>query len=192
MILIISTVMAKAHTIGLFCWQNGHYNVHATLGASNGKIEVTTYTNSSMTTTVTGGNTQTYLLNSSGAVNFTVPQPNMNTPVYVRIKWFKRQGTGYVADNWNSGSPYSGTYTSTCHVTAILFGAIDARNSGNTTIITFQVESTDETNSIIVNYNMPNGNVKHFPIVFLDKLMLGDIWVITINNSTGSYTIKKK
>jgi hypothetical protein len=194
LVLVLSTTISQAHVIWLFCWNNGQYNIHLTDGGYEGKVEVTTYTNSNRTTIVPGGNTVTYYLDVNGAVNLTVPQPSINTPVYVWVKWYKRQGNGYVPDNWQGGplGAYSGSYTSTCVVTAIQFGAMDAKVVGTTTIVTFEVKSSDDVNTMTLNFTMPGGSTKQYPIVFMDKLKYGDVWVITVNNNTGSYTMKKK
>ncbi len=75
---------------------------------------------------------------------------------------------------------------------AVKFGQINAKSFGNTTEITFQAESTDAVNNLSFNFKMPNGTLKQYHIVILDKLNIADVWVVTLNNLTGSYTVKKK
>jgi len=192
--LFFMSLTSIAHTLTMQCWNtNGTYNVSATLGSHNGKIEVTTYTNASMSTIVPGGNTHTYFLNSSGSVNFTVPQPSQNTPVYVYVKWFKPDGNGgYLPDNWNNGNPTSGKYTTTCLALAIkTLEIISAKNVKNTTIIMFKGESTTDNEQIVLNFTMPDGTMKYVTVLFWTKLNPEDIWEVTIDNVSKSINIKK-
>jgi len=74
----------------------------------------------------------------------------------------------------------------------IKFGLIKAENIGQNTIITFQAESTDNENEVIINFMMKDGTKKFYKVILWDKLKLSDTWEITINNITNKYTFKKK
>lgn len=175
LMLLASTFIASAHNIERLCWNNGTYGFRATQ-IPNGSAVIKVYSNSNYT-----GLIQTINVNvTGGTLVYWVNQPVRTTKVYVKATWHD----GYVNQD------ASGTVQ--CSTTPILFGPIGAQNVENTTVVTFQVESTDETNQVTITYNMPDGSVKKFPITFLDKLILGDIWAITINNKTGAYTITKK
>lgn len=119
-------LLSFSHTLTNDCWINGHYNMIATLGDNNGKIEVTVYTNS--TRTVLVQSTQTYSLSSNGSVSFQVLQPIRITPVFVYVRWFDKQGNNYIPTTWNSGQGYPNSYsskttgTNQCTTVAIDYG----------------------------------------------------------------------
>ena len=184
---MLSLTSTASRHINLNCWNlNGTYNILVTGGSNNGKIEVTTYTNSSKTVIVPGGNMQTYILNSSGSVSFTVPQPLQNTPVYVYIKWYKLSDGEYEEEDC------SGKYTSTCLALAIkTLEILDAKNVKNTTVITFRGESTTDNEQIILNFTMPDGTTRRITLLFWTKLEPQDIWEATIDNVLKTVNIKK-
>lgn len=175
LLVLLSITAAHAHNITLLCWNNGTYSFNATQVPS-GLATIRVYSNSNYTGLI---ETKTITVIGTQA-NYYVNQPVRTTKVYVKVTW---------SDNFVNQNP-SGT--NQCSTVPIRFGPISAQNIENSTIITFQVESSEDANSITINYYMPDGTIKHFPIVFLDKLYIGDIWVITLNNETGMYTVKKK
>lgn len=132
---IISCTTIFAHTLTKQCWTNNRYNIQASLGDANGKIEVTTYTNSTRTVLVEA--TQTYFLNNSGATLFSVLQPQQNTQVFVYVRWFYKQGSNYLPTSWNSGQGYPNSYSSTntgsnaCSVVAVENYNISPKLNGN-------------------------------------------------------------
>ncbi len=175
LLVLLSVTVASAHNITLLCWNNGKYSFSASQ-IPQGSAIVQVYSNNNYT-----GLIQTINLNVTGnSIVYWVNQPTRTQRVYVKVTWHDN----YINKN-SSG-------TNQCTTTPITFGPIDAKIEDDNTVITFQVGSTDESNSIVVNYNMPDGSIKKFPIVFLEKLYIGDIWMIVINNKTGKYTIKKK
>ena len=156
------------------CWNQGKYIFRAQ--APNGTATVKVYKNSNYTNLLQQFDMTVVGLNHV----YEVEQEFRTVKVYVKVTW-------YGGDK--SKDP---TGTNQCSLTPITFGQIDAKNIGDNTEVTFQVSSTDENNQITLNFNMPDGSIKKYPIIFLDKLVYGDIWVVTVNNKTGKYTIKKK
>jgi hypothetical protein len=69
---------------------------------------------------------------------------------------------------------------------------ITARNVDNSTLITFKVGAVEDgKNEITVMYQMRNGSTKKRVIELPDEMNPGDIWMVTINNITNTYTTKK-
>lgn len=205
-VLLLSFTNSKAHTLTKVSWCGGSFTINATIGSPDGKIEVTVYTNSSMTTVVPqiGGiapnYTITYTLNSNGAKTFTVPQSSINTVVYVKVKWFKKQGNTYVIDPW-SGNSSATNYTLTgtnlsigCTTLAVRsIKIIDAINIKNTTIIHFKAESDTDNEILTINYIMPDQSSKSIKIVFWTMLKLEDTWEVIIDNVTNKViSVKNK
>lgn len=75
---------------------------------------------------------------------------------------------------------------------AVKFVELVGHNVGTSTIIEFQTESTDPTHLITINFTMPNGEIVKYNFTFLNEFRRGEIWMITINNATGVYTLKRK
>lgn len=199
-ILMLCSIWSFAHVLTPNCWAAGQRNILATLGASNGKIEVTTYSNAAGTGTPIQA-TQTYFLTPNGDKNFYVPQPSINIQTFIYVKWFKRNNNGtYSPDNFNyqnsNGGSTSNIGTGTgqsasCTVLALKFGQITAKNAGYNTIITFQVTSNDDTNVLTFNLTYSKGVEKQYRVFILMPLLIGDTWQLTINNQTKKYTITK-
>lgn len=154
-----------AHTLTKQCWLNNRYNIQATFGDANGKIEVTTYTNSTRTVLVEA--TQTYFLNSSGAVLFSVLQPQQNTNVFVYVRWFYKQGGSYFPTTWNSGQGYPNSYSSVvtginvCNTVANTNYNIIATKIGNELTITLQTKNYTKA---YVEYSRNNKTYKRYEI----------------------------
>lgn len=196
----------SAHTLTRQGWCGGFYTIDATIGAHNGKIEVTVYTNSSMTTPIsqTGGvpptYTITYLLDGNGKKTFTVPQAIKTVPVYVRVKWFKPNGSGgYTLDTgWGDGTGinYKTTNSTTlsgCVALAIkTLEIVDAKKDGNNTIVIFRGESTTDNEIVTLNFTLPDGTIKHISILFWAKLEPTDLWEVKVNNITNAVITVKK
>lgn len=175
LLFVLAASIAQAHTVNLLCWNNGKYSFNATQ-LPNGSATVKVYANSNYTNLI-----QSFNLNvTSGQITYEVNQPIRTVKVYVKVTW---------SDNFVN---QNASGTNQCIITPIVFGPIAAQNVENSTVVTFQVASTDDNNQIVLNFNMPDGTVKKYPITFWDKLVYGDVWVITVNNKTGSYTIKRK
>lgn len=175
LLLCLITIFASAHTVEKLCWNQGQYSFKAT-SVPTGIAVVKVYSNSNYT-----GLIQTINLNVVGSqITYSVNQPVRTTRVYVKVTW---------SDNVSNFDP-SGT--NQCSVVPIIFGKINAKNEGQNTIITFQAESDDTNNKLTVNYYMSDGTLKHYPIILWEKLYLKDTWIITINNITNKYTIKKQ
>jgi len=162
---IISCMTTFAHTLTKQCWSNNKYNIQATFGDANGKIEVTTYTNSTRTVLVEA--TQTYFLNSSGAVSFSVLQPQQNTQVFVYVRWFYKQGSNYFPTSWNSGQGYPNSYSSTntgsnaCSVVAVNEYDITSKQTSNELKISIL---TKNYNKAYLEYSKDNITFKRFEV----------------------------
>lgn len=204
LVLLLAFTNSKAHTLNNVSWCGGSFTINATVGSGNGKIEVTVYTNSSMTTPISqlGGvppnYTITYFLNSNGAKTFTVPQPIRTIPVYVKVKWFKKQGSIYVIDPWsNNNSATNFTLTGTnlgtgCTLAIKTLEIIDAKNIKNTTIIYFRAESDTDNETLTINYIMPDQTIKSIKILFWTMLKPEDTWEVIIDNVTNKVISVKK
>jgi len=202
-LVLLLAFTADAHTLTRKGWCSNRYHIDATIGSPNGKIEVTVYTNSGMGTIIPqlGGispnYTITYTLDASGKSSFTVPQININTTVYVRVKWFKPSGSGYVLDNWN-GSGINAITTNNsllpgCTTLAIkTLEIVDAKNVNNTTIIHFKAESDTDNETLTINYIMPDQTLKSIKIVFWTMLKPEDTWEVIIDNLTNNKVISVK
>jgi len=175
LLLFISAFVSKAHSVEKLCWNNGQYSFKAT-SVPSGSAQVKVYSNSNYTNLI-----QSFTMAVSGnQITYWVDQPIRTTKVYVKVTWSDG------LSNWDPSG------TNQCTLTPIIFGKIEAKNIGDNTEVTFQVSSTDEDNKITLNFNMPDGTTKYYQILFWDKLIYGDIWIISVNNRTGKYTIKKK
>lgn len=194
-ILLLLPFTSYAHTLTNKGWCGGTYTINATLGSANGKIEVTVYTNSSMTTIVqqTGGvspnYTITYLLNGSGAKTFTVPQSNQNVTVYVSVKWFKPNGSGgYVLDNvgWGNGTGIVNKTTNTtllvgCTSLPIKFEYINVRSVDRETIeIEFLASDTDGEDRFNIQVSTDTRTFKTVAIVFPEPIVVNKVYKIKV------------
>jgi hypothetical protein len=147
-LLTLSLLFVFGHTLTRNCWSNNQYSIRATQGNNNGKIEVTTYTNSSMTVLVEA--TKTYLLNNSGAVNFNVLQSVRTTTVFVYVRWFYKQGNNYFPVSWNSGQGYANSYSSVitgtnqCTAVAIEEYNITTQQTNNELHVVFTTTNYDK------------------------------------------------
>jgi hypothetical protein len=67
---------------------------------------------------------------------------------------------------------------------------LNAKNIGNTTEVTFDVVSIDETHRITFNFYMPDGTIKK-KLVLLPEAKNNEKWKITFDNINGNYKTKK-
>ncbi len=103
----------------------------------------------------------------------------------LRCKFIRRTGT---CNNGTTCDPYQELIG---NVLPIKFDYITARNSGNNTLITFKVGAVEGENQITVKYQMKNGSTKKHVISLPSEIRAGEVWMITINNITNTYTSKK-
>jgi len=113
--------------------------------------------------------------------NFTIPSGNVNL-----VGKFRR-----FTGTCGNGTECSSEQTLINNVLPIKFEYITARNSGNNTLITFKAASVEGENQITVQYQMKDGSMKKHAISLPSEIKAGDIWMITINNITNTYTAKK-
>ena len=91
-----------------------------------------------------------------------------------------------------SGTQCDSAQTLILNVLPIKIEYIKARNVDNYTLITFKVGSVEEgKNEITVVYQMKDGHIKKRVIELPDEMNPGDIWMVTMNNITNTYTTKK-
>lgn len=196
-VLSIVSTSTSAQKLTKDCWNSGKYQLTSINGPANGKIEVTVYDNNVRTLVLEP--TRSIDLSSSGSVSFTVLQPIRTSYVYVVARYFIKNPDGsYSVDYFqNASGGLDGSYDASptasnqCNVLALKYGAISARNDKENTIITFQLESTDDTNEIIFNLIYPNNVEKKYKVILMDKLSINVMWQITINNVTKQYKITK-
>lgn len=103
----------------------------------------------------------------------------------LRCKFIRRTGT---CDN---GTICDSDQNLINNVLPIKFDYITAKNSGNSTLITFKVGAVEGENTITVKYQMVDGSMKKYLIKLPTEVRPGDVWMITINNLTNTYTSKK-
>lgn len=198
-LMFISGMSLTAQKLTKDCWSSGVYQLTAINGPADGKIEVTVYDNNVRTLVLQP--TRTFILNSAGSVAFSALQPIRTSYVYVVARFFKKNLDGsysvfYFGNTGGTGQD-DGSYDATptasnqCNVLALKYGAITARNDKQNTIITFQLESTDDTNEITFNLMYPNNVEKKYKVILMDKLSVDVMWQITINNVTKQYKITK-
>jgi hypothetical protein len=76
------------------------------------------------------------------------------------------------------------------NVLPIKVSSLYAKNIGNTTEVTFKVESIDDR-KITFNFTMKNGSIKKYYITLPDYAKDGDTWKVIINNINGTYITQK-
>lgn len=180
--LLLITINAYSHTLNRGCYSQQTYSIIATQGASNGKIEVTVYTNSSMNTV--SQPTRTFSLNSSGAVNFTANQPSQTNTEFVVVKWFKRNNNGtYSEEFWNNGSSTSSitTGTNACTVLPVRSIEIFTKRLSNTEIeVTFNVLEETNVNYYKILISFDGVNFQEKAVIFADNTVSKGVYKLKI------------
>lgn len=180
-LLLAFSLSAYCHSLTRQCWNNvSHtYGIEAAYGDANGKIEVTVYTNSNMSTVIQ--TKRTFILNGSGTVDFTVNQASRTSPVFVYVRWFSRNNNGtYSPVTWNSGQGYPNSYssiitsTNQCSIVPIKFTSVTARRiNSNTFEVVFDINEVVGVNYYRIKLSTDGINFKERAVIFPDNTTSG-------------------
>lgn len=126
--------------------------------------------------TVGGGQTSGTLI-----YPLTLPNATFQTLSATFYRYTGRCGGGMVCDS---------AQNLVNNVLPIKVSFLYAKNVGNTTEVTFKVESIDDR-TITFNFTLKSGTVKKYFVTLPETAKDGDTWKVIINNINGTYTTKK-
>lgn len=201
--ILFAFMSAEAHYLDLKGWCGGTYTILARQGNSGGSIKVTVYTSNGGTIIPQVGGTPpsytiTYHLSNAGGSNgwsktFTVPQPNRNVSVFVKVDWYNSNGS-FDNTSVDRSKTTNNSILPGCTSLAIKsISIVEAKNVKNTTIIKFKAESDTDNETLTVNYIMPDQTTKSISITFWTMLKPEDTWEVVIDNVTNKViSVKNK
>lgn len=188
LVMLMIVTLSNAHTLTRKCYTvSSHtYGISATLGASNGTIIVTVYTNSNMSGTPYQA-ARTFTLNSNGSVDFTVNQPTVSTTMYVKVQWYLSNGSpdnfqnNGDDDNSTSNISIVTTDNTQCQVLAFTFKTVSCvRLSSNTYKLYFEVDDESTIDHYIVRVSNDGTHWKEKMLIFTDSAFTKGIYQITL------------